>query len=55
VKLRTLAVRLGDGGPLAGAVIVSAEDRAGGAPAVAAFVMALGSPPALVDRVAAGR
>ncbi|WP_419825880.1 exosortase A [Sphingomonas sp.] len=55
VKLRTLAVRLGGGGPLAGAVIVSAEDRAGGAPAVAAFVAALGAPVPLVDRVASGR
>jgi exosortase A len=55
VKLRTLAVRLGGGTPLAGAVIVSAEDRAGGTPAVAAFVAALGQPVALVDRVAQGR
>jgi exosortase A len=55
VKLETLRRHLIGGSQRAAALLVSAEDRQGGRPAVDRFLASLGPVPMVIDRAAAGR
>ena len=55
VKLETLRRHLVGGRQGAAALLVSAEDRRGGRPAIDRFLAALGPADAVIDRLAAGR
>jgi hypothetical protein len=55
VKLETLRRHLVGGRQGAAALLVSAEDRRGGRPAIDRFLAALGPVDAVIDRITAGR